>query len=535
METMTTTDVFISYAHVDNEALLDEQDGWVAILQRVLQTRLTQLLGRVAVVWWDKRRIDENHYFDEVIEEACQNSTVMLSIVTPRYLNSDYCRKEVDYFAHTHELRVGHRSRLLTCIKTPVERAHLFPEMAGMLGYEFFHFIEESGHFREYDVYDPELKSRFMTAVEDLAQDLKQLLLALAPSPRTGGGANSSIQLKGSLGDDNPRVFVASACGEVKAVRETIVRELSSRGHSVVPSTLWSEDGLTFEQELLAAASDAALSVHIFGAAYGTTPEGASAAYPVLQFERLKQLASARPPERPLARIVWVPREVAGTGEQQRAFLHGVRNDPNLGPLDELLEGSEEELKERVVAKLARLVAVRRGAEPEARPSSPPVSRFPTWAPGANPGTIKKVYVISAHTEEKDQVRGVERVLGDRGIEVLSSAELSEEDSEAAREARHQQLLEACHGCLILHGKTKVSWVRAQVDDVRKALARRRQGPMRGHAVYVVPPLDELKLRYQVQFPKLPGSLDPAHDLEPFVQELTEGEPELGVAQHATR
>jgi hypothetical protein len=236
-----------------------------------------------------------------------------------------------------------------------------------------------------------------------------------------------------------------------------------------------------------------------------------------------------------LARIVWVPREVAGTGEQQRAFLHGVRNDPNLGPLDELLEGSEEELKERVVAKLARLVAVRRGAEPEARPSSPPVSRFPTWAPGANPGTIKKVYVISAHTEEKDQVRGVERVLGDRGIEVLSSAELSEEDSEAAREARHQQLLEACHGCLILHGKTKVSWVRAQVDDVRKALARRRQGPMRGHAVYVVPPLDELKLRYQVQFPKLPGSLDPAHDLEPFVQELTEGEPELGVAQHATR
>jgi hypothetical protein len=531
---MTTADVFVSYAHVDNEALLDGQEGWISILQRALQKRLTQLLGRVASVWWDKRRLDGNHYFDDVIAEACRGSTVMLSVVTPRYLNSDYCRQEVEHFAEAHGLRVGHRSRLITCIKTPVEREGLFPEMAGNLGYEFFRAVEGASYFREYDTHDPALKPLFMASLEDLAQDLAKLLLDL--EPRTGAGVPSGFiqKLDPTAAGEPQRVFVATTSGDVRAVREGIVRELSASGHEVLPAAPWSEDAAAFEQELGEAAAHVSLSVHLLGSGYGTTPADASASYPALQHARLKELARARSEGQPLARILWIPREVESTSEKQRLFLDEVRSDPSLGPLDELLEGSEQELKERILSKLQRLAQLsRERAHASALPRN---SRRDSLSPSSAPEAVMKVYVISSDGEEAEQVTSVECLLGDRGFDVISSVELMEEESEAARELRHQELLESCDGCLILHGKTKVSWVRAQVDEVRKALGRRRHSPMRGHAVYMVPPLDPLKLRYQVQFPKLEGSSDPSHDLEPFVHQLMEEapEPELGAAQHAT-
>ena len=46
-------DAFISYAHLDNRVLSDGQTGWVASFQRALETRVAQLAGREAHVWWD--------------------------------------------------------------------------------------------------------------------------------------------------------------------------------------------------------------------------------------------------------------------------------------------------------------------------------------------------------------------------------------------------------------------------------------------------------------------------------------------------
>jgi hypothetical protein len=47
---------------------------------------------------------------------------------------------------------------------------------------------------------------------------------------------------------------------------------------------------------------------------------------------------------------------------------------------------------------------------------------------------------------------------------------------------------------------------------------------MSGHAIYVAPPLDGLKLRYQVHFPKLEGRSSPPGDLQPFIAQMSEPE-----------
>jgi hypothetical protein len=545
-QAMAPQDVFISYAHVDNEALLEEQEGWISIFQRALQKRLSQLLGRVASVWLDRRRLAGNYYFDETIATACEGSMVMVSVVTPRYLKSEYCRKEVTHFAATRDLKVGDRSRLFACVKTPVARADLFPQMAGKLGYEFFRAAEQMERFREYNVYDPELKPLFMMTLEDVAQDICRLLVDLEamPVPVAVQRGESARPMVSSAAPRMPKhsVFVASCTGDVKAVRDGIVRELTARQQIVTPEQGWSENAAAFEKELLQATSGASLSVHVLGSSYGTTPEDGAASYPVLQFERARQLAAERSRDLPLVRLLWMPRDAQVTSEKQRKFLDAVRGDPALGPLDEWLEGSEEELKERIFAKLDALEKLRQqheesarlAAEAPERAARRAESRASSFGSRAAPrastipppmlGPVKKVYVISSDADEPKQVMEIERVLDEEGFDVISSVELAEEESEAAREARHQAWLEQCDGCLIYHGNTKVSWVRAQIDEVRKVTGRREQGALSGHAIYVAPPLEALKLRYQVHFPKLEGRSSPAGDLRPFILQMSDPE-----------
>ena len=55
-------DAFISYGHIDNERLEDEERGWVDNLHARLEVKLGELLGYRPQVWRDKR-LPHNAYF----------------------------------------------------------------------------------------------------------------------------------------------------------------------------------------------------------------------------------------------------------------------------------------------------------------------------------------------------------------------------------------------------------------------------------------------------------------------------------------
>ena len=48
-------DAFISYAHLDNVALVEGHKGWVANLHRALEVRVGQLLGKSPHIWRDPK------------------------------------------------------------------------------------------------------------------------------------------------------------------------------------------------------------------------------------------------------------------------------------------------------------------------------------------------------------------------------------------------------------------------------------------------------------------------------------------------
>jgi hypothetical protein len=66
-------DVFISYAHIDNQPDREGERGWVESFERALRLRLLKRFGREVQVWRDPE-LARSQRFDPVIEEAVKGS-----------------------------------------------------------------------------------------------------------------------------------------------------------------------------------------------------------------------------------------------------------------------------------------------------------------------------------------------------------------------------------------------------------------------------------------------------------------------------
>ena len=74
------TDVFISYAHIDNEPDREGDRGWVERFESALTLRLLKRFGQEVVVWRDPA-LDRSQRFDPVIERAVRGSDLLIGAV----------------------------------------------------------------------------------------------------------------------------------------------------------------------------------------------------------------------------------------------------------------------------------------------------------------------------------------------------------------------------------------------------------------------------------------------------------------------
>src|SRR5262245_58674316 len=95
-------DLFISYAHIDNEPLHDRLPGWVELLHKRLGIRLAQLLGRESRIWRDSRLTRTDPFPPELLDQLSR-AALLVSVLSPRYVNSDWCLRELNEF---HKLAV---------------------------------------------------------------------------------------------------------------------------------------------------------------------------------------------------------------------------------------------------------------------------------------------------------------------------------------------------------------------------------------------------------------------------------------------
>src|SRR5262249_43311096 len=92
-------DIFVSYAHVDNEPLAGPDTQWVTNLLAGLKPMLGQQLGRAdAYSLWMDYELRGNEPATPDILRQLQDTVLLLLILSPGYLASEWCCRELRRF-----------------------------------------------------------------------------------------------------------------------------------------------------------------------------------------------------------------------------------------------------------------------------------------------------------------------------------------------------------------------------------------------------------------------------------------------------
>ena len=92
-------DIFVSYAHVDNQPFACENKGWVTTLIKDLKNYLGKKLGGSDVysLWLDDELRGNTAITPHTIEQL-ENAATLILILSPGYLASDWCNLVLNAF-----------------------------------------------------------------------------------------------------------------------------------------------------------------------------------------------------------------------------------------------------------------------------------------------------------------------------------------------------------------------------------------------------------------------------------------------------
>ncbi len=208
--------LFISYAHIDNEPLTPEQKGWITRFHSSLEALLSMRMGGKALIWRDNKLQGNDVFADEIVDQFSQTA-VLVSVLTPRYLNSDWCNKEVAEFCKRAEesggMVVENKARIFKVLKAPVDTQDSLPEVVkDVLGYEFF-TIEDGTPLELDSAYGEKFAQDYNRKVGKLAWDISQLLKKLEAGTRGNGHGQQgppnrpSIWLNAVMTESRPEKF----------------------------------------------------------------------------------------------------------------------------------------------------------------------------------------------------------------------------------------------------------------------------------------------------------------------------------------
>ena len=484
-------DVFISYSHIDNQPIGAPGSGWVDIFHEHLQNFVNVHLGRRTDVWRDKRLTGAEVFSDE-IEQQLRSSAVLVSVISPGYMRSEWCNRELIGFTKAAQdrgsLRAGNLQRVVKVLRLPVERSVLPPLLDEVLGAEFYRVDPASKRARDL-LLDPSADANkvFLARVDDVAQDLARLLGSMAAS----GGAALVTPPAAAAGT----VFLAWTTGDLSEEREKLRRELEARNYRVVPAGAPPPDATAVREGVAAALREAKVAIHLIGALYGFVPEGEERSIIELQSDEALYQAS----NSAAARIFWFAPNVQTQDPRLRGLVDRMqKQSPQGGRVDLLANQTIEDLKTLVLDRL----------NPAPKPAA-------AAAKAATAG----VYLICDQLDRAN-VGPIKDFLFDQSLEV--TLPLFDGDSEEIRQD-HYETLKQCDGVLIFWGKAKEGWLRTMLRDLNKVFGLGRTGAYKAASLYLaeLPDINKESFRTREVSIIRPGHEFEPDALRPFVAQLS--------------
>jgi hypothetical protein len=411
---------------------------------------------------------------DEIVARFKQ-SAVLVSIVTPRYLNSEWCTREASEFCQSAQqtggLVVGNKSRVFKVIKTPVdprESESLPAPMKDLLGYEFFTY--KDGVPLEFDPdYGPEYAQRYNLNVAKLAYEVAQLLKTMHPEGRASKSDDDRNVLGEPQAPSKPAVYLAECSYDRKQARELIEGELKRLGYPVLPDKRLPGDEADYVAAVEGLLARCALSIHLVGESYGAVPDGPTAKSAGIH---QNELAVARCKSGGLQRLIWLQKGTHTEHALQQAFIDALHQDAQAQFGADLIAGDIEELRAAIHAKLKKLER-QEPKEPERD------------ATGAQAGAGAKLVYLLCDEKDRKATVPIRKLCKQEGLEI--ALPVFEGDASQVRNA-NQQLLASCDAVLLFYGVGDEAWKRTIDSELKKMAGYRSGKPLPARFIYLAEP-----------------------------------------------
>ncbi len=438
-------DVFVSYAHVDNEPIYPAELGWVSVLIDNLDRYLAKKIGRREAfsTWYDQRSLQGNHQIQNHIPDQAKKSAILLVVLSPGYAASDFCLRELQAFIDAHRGQIT--DRLFVVEHAPLGDAHEVPDALRDVRKYRFYKLDESQIPRTFALPKPLPDEReYFQKIDDLARDIAAKLTTAGPSKATG-----------------PAVFLAEVSDDLETRRDEVRRYLDQAGIDVLPASAYRLVRDEFERAMSGDFEQSALFVQLLSSIAGRRPPDVPDGFGWLQFEAAKRkslpILQWRQPDLDLSSVE-LP--------LQRKLLEQV--SVRAMPL--------EDFKRNIVETFQQMQQIK------AKPAAPP------------PADVQPSMVfINADTVDKDNADRIKDALGDRfGWSMPLALE-----GQGATPAELQEDMESnvinSEGLFIVYGAARPAWVASQLQLYRKLAPRRTQKP-RLLAIVDAPPAPKAPL-----------------------------------------
>jgi len=460
--------VFISYAHIDNQPLTPEQKGWVTVFQGTLQTMLSQRMGAKAQIWKDEKLSGNDIFSNEILDQLPKTAT-LISVLTPRYVNSEWCIKEINEFCnaaqHNGGLVVKNKSRVFVVIKTPVDKKVSLPSIVNtVLGYEFYD-LDDGNTPRELDpAFGEKARQDFLRKTNKLAWDIGQLLPEIIPTPPNDTPVKDKTAPK-------PTIYLAECSRERRDAREALEDELRRHRYAVLPDRPLPSDEAEYVAEVERLLAICGFSIHLIGTGYGLVPDGPSQkSVVILQNE----LAVKRARTSALRRVIWLPAGTQSEHVAQQSFIAALQRDAETQFRADLVSGDLESLKGVIYAALKKL------EQPaQAKPAEQ----------AATDGDRKLIYIL-CDAKDRNETIPLFNFLKGRRFDVRLPVFAG--NAAQVREA-NQELSTICDASLLFYGAGDEAWKYHQQNELRKTRSARCERSMLAEYIYLANPIADDK------------------------------------------
>jgi TIR domain len=477
-------DVFISYAHFDNEA--DTQDiRWVSRFQTDLKKALRQRLGMDPEIFFDTRDLQAHHEIDGLLAEVAA-SAVFVPILSPSYIKRTWTLKELEAF---ESMLASDRNRIVTVELLPVKEYDIPPRFLRLKRTQFW-WSDENEEDVPLKLTPKSNPDKYDRRLQTLAHQMEELLRIIYDE-RTGrtrptAQAARSPEIKppdGRPGDAKPSdpksqtpsmtaslasdasplagkvVLLAQVTNDLYDERDQVLAYLKQYGADVLPEGEYLQGGAEFASAVKADLERADLFVQLLGPYRSNRPgdlkddSGGPISYAQFQYAAAKQRGTT--------------------------VLQWRRPDLDVTPITHwdkpLLEGPEvlamglQEFIKEIKKTFERAIAAAAAAAAAGRKSS----------------TNNDFLFINADSSDKDLADQLLKSF-EHNPDWMAAGPLFEGSADDITKDLDANLVD-CGSLLLVYGNAAAPWVRAQLRRFSK-LERLRQEPARTKSVLLAPP-----------------------------------------------